>query len=1104
MKNCLLVLLIIFASFQGAICQELRAIEGQFPTTNFSPNEFESREGQNHDLAIGPDEKIYIANNGGILVYNGKFFSMIEDLDQRVILSLGFGPDQTLYFGSENSIGFVEINDQGKGKLKDMVEVFGDNQSSFGRIRRTKFWNQQIWFYSDKTLFVINSSHQLEREYSLDNLLEIFFLDGRVILFEKFSNPKILDEKGAFIELETDWDPKDGIVNVRQIGPNSFLIKNEKTLGKYRAEGNGLVPEVKYSSAELGDLRITDALDWKDGKILISTETDGVVALDENGKIQEISNLRKGLQSNYVKRMLYDHQGNLWLALDFGVSVIDLNSPVTYFGGEFGVNSNVDNIIESGREFYIGTASGLLSWSYEEKKFLEVSGFSGEVWSIAEAKKSNGKNSLIILGAKSVLEYEQGKGFETLLKTSPYYIHQSLNDPRRYWIGTENGFITIIDHDGFMTEEHRNEAMNLDIRKIQTDGNGNIWMGSDEFGAFKIQIDENSGKPDFENRIQYDSTSGLATGDPYPILFNDQIIFGTTDGLFQYDEQRDAFSPAEISSLNGEVNTNYFYCLGPDESRLWAVTFDFGINDFQNGFLQDGIGLVYKPFKETTEATIHTIYSSRENSDVWFGGELGLYGIMNNGESYLDYRIECNLEKLTFGSDSVLFGGFGPMNTGNVIIPYSTKPLTFQFSATSFKKRDGLNFKYRLMGFEESWSEWKEKNDVVYTNLSGGKYMLEVVARDFFGIESPILRYQFRVLPPWYQTWWAYSMYGIFFVGFVYGAVTVSNRGLRMIIKEKTKEITAQKDEIELQNSELESQNEEIMAQRDQLEEQNQVIGNKNRQITDSIHYAQRIQLAILPPPIKIRELLPNSSIMYRPKDIVSGDFFWIEKGRGKNEGKTLVASVDCTGHGVPGAFVSIIGYNGLNRVVRESEALETGHILDSLNEIVTKTLNPTGGDENEVKDGMDISLCALDHKSLSVEYSGAHNSLYIIRKEPDPIKVNSEPLQPIIEGDNGAFLFEIKADKMPIGAFEKEGQFSTKAFQGKKDDLLFLFTDGFADQFGGPRGKKYMYRSFKKFLLQQIDEPISQINSNLEKEYESWKGDQEQLDDVCIIAVRV
>ena len=258
------------------------------------------------------------------------------------------------------------------------------------------------------------------------------------------------------------------------------------------------------------------------------------------------------------------------------------------------------------------------------------------------------------------------------------------------------------------------------------------------------------------------------------------------------------------------------------------------------------------------------------------------------------------------------------------------------------------------------------------------------------------------------------------------------------------------------------------------IETQKEIVEEKNKEILDSINYAKRIQLAILPPNKVISEHLPKSFILYKPKDIVAGDFYWLEV---KN-GKTLFAVADCTGHGVPGAMVSVVCNNGLNRSVREHGLTEPGKILDKAREIVVQEFEKS---EDDVRDGMDIALCALQGNKL--QYAGAHNPLWIVR--------------------NGE-LIEFKANNQPIGKFDYSEPYQTHDIQVQSDDMLYLFSDGYADQFGGERGKKFKSANFKKLLLSIAQKPLNEQNEIINDAIESWKGEIEQIDDICVVGVRI
>jgi len=302
-----------------------------------------------------------------------------------------------------------------------------------------------------------------------------------------------------------------------------------------------------------------------------------------------------------------------------------------------------------------------------------------------------------------------------------------------------------------------------------------------------------------------------------------------------------------------------------------------------------------------------------------------------------------------------------------------------------------------------------------------------------------------------------YTLYGglgllIVFGGFMYSRYRVTNK--------QKKIISSQKDEVE--------------KERHKAEVQKDLVEEKNKEIMDSINYAKRIQSAILPPSKVVKEYLQDSFILYKPKDIVAGDFYWLEH----QGGKVLFAAADCTGHGVPGAMVSVVCNNGLNRSVREHGLTDPGDILNKTREIVIAEFEKS---EEDVKDGMDIALCSLE--GMILKYAGANNPLWIIR-----------------DGE----VLETKANKQPIGKFDKQSPYTTHTFELQKGDSIYIFSDGYIDQFGGERGKKFKAKAFRGLLLSIQNVSMEEQRLLIDNAFEDWRGDVEQIDDVCVIGVRI
>jgi serine phosphatase RsbU (regulator of sigma subunit) len=287
--------------------------------------------------------------------------------------------------------------------------------------------------------------------------------------------------------------------------------------------------------------------------------------------------------------------------------------------------------------------------------------------------------------------------------------------------------------------------------------------------------------------------------------------------------------------------------------------------------------------------------------------------------------------------------------------------------------------------------------------------------------------------------------------------------------------------------------------QKEIIENQKIEVEQQKNEIVDSIVYAKRIQKAILPPASKIDKYLPNSFVLYKPKDIVAGDFYWLQNSQ---EG-VIVAAADCTGHGVPGAMVSVVCNNGLNRATREFKLTDPGEILDKTREIVTAEFAKS---EEDVKDGMDIALIKI--KGTQVQFAGALNPLWIVKNgshDLDEIKSQfSESALINVEKIANSTFIEVKGDKQPIGVYHQQKPFISHTIELDRGDRIYIFSDGFADQFGGEKGKKFKAKNFKKLLISIQEKPIDEQGVLLEESFEGWKGNLEQLDDVCVIGVRL
>jgi serine phosphatase RsbU (regulator of sigma subunit) len=391
--------------------------------------------------------------------------------------------------------------------------------------------------------------------------------------------------------------------------------------------------------------------------------------------------------------------------------------------------------------------------------------------------------------------------------------------------------------------------------------------------------------------------------------------------------------------------------------------------------------------------------------------------------------------------------------------------IRFIYSAPYFEDHQPIEYSYKLKGYSDSWSEWSEKTEKDFSNLQEGEYTFIVKARNVYRQEAKAAKIHFSILTPWYRSATAYTAYVLLFIIIIYFAIVISsyrlkqqNKKLESAVKERTKEI-------EEKNNRLEDQKTEILHQKTEIE--------------DSINYAQRIQKAILPLKEEMTKHLTDSFIMFWPKDVVSGDFYWFYQ----HGDESIIVCADCTGHGVPGAFMSMIGVDKLNVCVGEKGITSPDKILSFLNEGIKTSLRQDDS-KKATRDGMDASIITINQKKKTIKYAGANRPLWFIK-----------------EGE----LHEIKATKVAVGGFTPFDQiFDLHELKIDQTTSFYMTSDGYADQFGGPNDKKFKVKAMKTLFLENHEKPMTEQQDIVENEMKSWAEGYEQVDDICVIGVVV
>lgn len=760
-----------------------------------------------------------------------------------------------------------------------------------------------------------------------------------------------------------------------------------------------------------------------------------------DGKFGRLLTTKNGLVSSNVWKILQDREGNIWFgSKSIGVSKLNSERFKLYRDREDLPNQTVNAVLKDQTgQFWLGTAGGLAIWKGDDRKFVKVeSGLNSEVVNnIAE-----GHDGVIYIGTDFGLTVYQEGNFSSYesSKTSLNDIWDIYLDGTTVWLGTQGG--PAIFEKGQITQPYNAVAFQGFVFDAVRQGNV-IWFAYDD-GVLKF---------DGERFIQLTAKDGFFDGRCRSVIVgpNGNVWFGTNNGIYSYDGKK-----CRNYGVKDGLIADAVYSLGfLKDGSLWVGQAN-GISRllFDGKELDDIIRYGAEQGFMGLECKTNSLWLE-EDGKIWVGTTHGLveYDPSQDKGAYFKPLTRITGIKLfaqetdwKLHTDSVGLDGI-PIN---LELPYDMNHLIFEFSGVSLTSPASINYAYILEGFDSDWQPITNENSAKYPNIPPGTYTFKV--RAGFGDElwkNQPVTFTFTIRAPFYQTTWFYLICAAIAVGIAYSYYTIRKANVQ---------ITRQKQEIE---------------------QQKDVIQKKNNEMVDSINYASTIQSAILPSNEQWFELLPDSFVFYKPKDIVSGDFYWL----GNSDDEVFFAAVDCTGHGVPGALMSIVGYNGLNQAINEHHLNDPASILNYLSQSVNESLRKSEHDDY-VRDGMDIALCRFNPKTRKLAFAGAFNPLLIVRN-------NEEIL--------------IKGDRIAIGSMDVETpSFVNHEMVLEKGDRFYIYSDGYADQFGGADGKKMKTAVMRQFICSMSGMSMSDQRKGLEKFLSDWQNKLEQVDDICIIGVSV
>jgi len=1078
----ILIILFSLISF-GASSQE-----AFLPVINYTTKEY-GADFNTTNKAIVQDHRglIYAANGFKLLEYDGTAWNSYSINKGGWILSLTVDSFGIIYAGSQEEFGLFAPDKQGRLKYQSLSDSLDIQDIEFSNVWKVHAFSWGIVFQAEEKLFIyrngkieiIKPETSFHTSFAVGNKLYVRqrgtgLLEMKNNRLEKIKGSEIFDTTGIFLMLPLSSDKKKILIGTQEKG--FWLFEPERSsdpFHKFHIDEEQLIEKA----------RITGGVLTGDGSIAVSTMFNGLIIIDTTGKTKTIINKKNGLYDNDVKQVMLDHSQNLWLAMENGISRIEISSPLTISNEKSGITGSINAIIRYNKLLYVGTTTGLYVQDANidpETPYRQSFRVSTSVRSLIEAAGS------LIAGTDAGIFQISGKSIKQIGNEESFTLAWS-PELKILFSGGKKGLTSYFYNNNSFT---KSRAFTIDVGDIigisgkyyKEEVVSEFWLGTRFSKAIRIKVTKDL---TFTSNI-YDKADGLPDGPVTPYSLNSGTVFGTMPGLYGFTDENSLRESLPDSLKNNKDFYKGYFSEIVNNSIGKTVTFLYETgnkvwicSDNKVGYLDKMNKKAYvgKPFSGIEVGKIFVIYPE-ENGNCWIGTSDGLIRYNENirknyDEGYFSLIRNVNLPD----NDSAIFLGTnfkteaGSLNITDEqnqdfkpVFLYRNNSIRLEFSAPFYEYHEKIFYSYKLEGSNSRWSQWTKENFREYTNLHEGEYTFSVKARNVYGTESKPGQFSFVILPPWYRSSIAYILYAIIAIVLFWMVARIysyrlkrENIRLEGIVTERTAEVVRQKDEIINKNTVLEYQKKEI---------------------EDSIRYARRIQSAVIPSEKDCVNLLTESFVFFKPLNIVSGDFYWISHVGNK----IIFTAADCTGHGVPGAFMSMLGVAFLNEIVNKDHITEPDLILNQLREKVIQALQQQGL-TGEARDGMDIAIICVDKAAKKLSFAGAYNPLIMIR--------------------NGEIV-ETAGDKMPIGIYENMPPFRRHNIDIDKGDVFYMSSDGYEDQFGGLVGKKFKSKQFKQLLLEIHKQPMEKQKEVLEKSFEEWKGDLPQVDDIVVVGLSI
>ncbi len=1077
-----------------------------------------------HSIVQDKNGRLWMATDNGLCFFDGEFiytYLKRTGISRDMKLSLCIDKNGHIW-AAGNGVDEI-IPEQG------IVRHYGKAQGLFTNAVGSVFLN------NNKQVFVTSGEGVDIIDLSTENIIHLSTKEG---LATNYINKITQDKEGRL------WFASNGG------GVNIYDSKKQKIYSLRASQGlsNDDIRAVICDNA--GNMWFGG---WNGGVDKYNTKTGNFYHLK----------VKHGLAFSYIHSLIQDHKGHIWIGCqESGTDLFDpVNLTIEHIYGQSGIaKSTVYSLFEDNAHcIWMGTSSaGIVKYDVANGK---IKNYNNKFWfarrpimAIYEDKEENiwlsttGEGIDIFQPKKNTLMHLFTGGDWTDAWQNYFlddgYGHIYMGTEYRFNIlNKKNGTLTSWDEDSGLISNRIRCAVALDgavilgtkkgldkydtltatfkhldsklntlqspVECMTKDAQGSIWIGTIKNGLYKYT-------PKTSLLYHFTKEQGFTNSTIYCLLADSLgcIWAGTqSDGIKKINTKNNTIT--NIGTENGLVEMT-ITSLVKKANKIYAGTakglsiietinkktniknfakpqglraYDFNNNSAivsKSGLLWWGIGDIVTTLTPTKKQPLHgkttitginlmgkelnfnlckNFKTNLTNTDTIWAPMRDTFFFKNSIKADTGY-LQTNKVKWMGTNDAY----FVPQE---LVLPYHQNHITFHFTSNYLSNTDKTRYRFILQGIDKQWNGFTNNAFADYRNLPPGNYVFKVTSNNFGNAWGKPAQFSFTITPPWWKTNIAYACYILFFIALSFGYNRIYTSRLRL----RQKELEEKVDE----------RTQQIVKQKNEIEIQKHTVEEKQKEIVDSINYAKRIQYTLLADEQVLKNNFADYFVLFQPKDIVSGDFYWATSVKASNNNAAnnyfYLAVCDSTGHGVPGAFMSILNISFINEAINEKHILAPHQILNYVREQLIKSISRDGG-----QDGMDGVLLCIQSNSTTNEiehitYAAANNS-------------------PMLFSNNT--LVELQSNKMPIGKGEKTEPFTLFTINAVKGNIIYLYTDGFADQFGGPKGKKFKYKKLNELLLTNINESMDNQKKILLTTLNGWKGELEQVDDVCLLGIKL